>query len=439
MKILVVDQTGSALDWCLRCQRDGHSIKWFIRNNNGQSAIGDGFDGLEKVDDYRKWLIWADLVFTTDNTFYLEDLDNARTRGIPVFAPTKLGAELELDRLFGQKLLAKHGIPTIPGREFTDYDSAIAYVKREMRRFVSKPCGNEENKALSYVSKSPEDMLFMLQRWKRESKIKESFLLQEFRPGIEMAVGAWFGPNGFAPGWCENFEFKKLMVGDCGPNTGEMGTVVRYVRDSKLARKVLAPLEDDLIGMGFTGYIDVNCIIDEDGKAWPLEFTARPGWPLFNIQQALVTGDHALWMKKILDGQRTNPWTMDTVAVGVVMAIPDFPYSKLTKKEVSGIPLYGLKDSTLSNFHPCEMKLGVAPKNVGGKLLDVPMLVTAGDYVCVVTGLGKTVSEAKKAAYSRLGELTMPTSPIYRSDISDRLKKQLPKLQSHGYATNLVF
>ena len=40
--------------------------------------------------------------------------------------------------------------------------------------------------------------------------------------GITMlAVGAWLGPEGFTKGWCENFEFKKLMNGDLGVATGE--------------------------------------------------------------------------------------------------------------------------------------------------------------------------------------------------------------------------
>lgn len=439
MKLLIVDQTGSALDWAMRCQADGHVVKWYLRERQGSEAsgassthIGDGL--VEKVRDYRPWLVWADLVFVTDNTYYVEELDHAHNRGIPVFGPSTLGAELELDRQFGQDFLAKHGIPVIPGSRFTSYDDAIDYVKKTMGRYVSKPCGDAD-KAMSYVSKSPEDMVFMLQRWRRNKTLKCDFILQEFRPGIEMAVGGWMGPKGFAPGWCENFEFKKLMPGDCGPNTGEMGTVVRVTKQSKLARKVLAPLEQALIQAGVTGYVDVNCIITDDGQAWPLEFTVRPGWPLFNIQQALITGDHALWMKKILDGQTTNPWQMETVAVGMVLAIPDFPYSHSTNKEVSGIPVYGLKLS--ADFHPCEVKVGNAPAQVKGKILDVPMLVTAGDYVAVVTGTGKGVQEAAKAAQRNLKKLSMPSSPIYRNDIGLRLKKELPKLQAMGYATGL--
>lgn len=442
VKILLIDQTGSGLDWAMRCKQDGHEVKWYIRERQGSeasgassTAIGDGL--VEKVKDYRPFLIWADLVFLTDNTYYTEELDHAHNRGVPVFGPSTLGAELELDRQFGQDFIKKHGIPVIPGREFSNYDEAIEYVKSTMGRYVSKPCGDAD-KAMSYVSKSPEDMVFMLERWKRSRTMKGSFILQEFRPGIEMAVGGWLGPKGFSPGWTENFEFKKLMPGDCGPNTGEMGTVVRVVKDSKLARKVLKPLENSLIQAGVTGYVDVNCIITEDGQAWPLEFTVRPGWPLFNIQQALITGDHALWMKKILDGSPTNPWKMDTVAVGLVLAIPDFPYSKATQKEIQGIPVYGVPPKS-EDHHLCDIKLGVAPQQIKGEIITAPSLVTCGDYLMVVTGTGDSIRSARNKAYANLKKVSVPSSPIYRIDIGMRLKKELPLLQKNGYATGLTF
>jgi phosphoribosylamine--glycine ligase len=167
-----------------------------------------------------------------------------------------------------------HGIPVPDYREFSNFDQAIAYVKKEDRPFVSKPSGDAD-KALSYVAKSPADLVYMLERWKKSSKLKPPFILQEKIDGIEMAVGGWLGPHGFNKGWLENFEFKKLCNGDLGCATGEQGTVLRYVAKSKLAKQVLAPFADTLVDAGYTGYVDVNCIIDESGQPWPLEFTMR--------------------------------------------------------------------------------------------------------------------------------------------------------------------
>ena len=434
MKILVIDPKCVSLDWCMRAQNDGHAIKLWSKPGEKTKDIGRGL--VPKVAVWQDHAAWADLIFIADNTLWLRDLDRWRERGTPIFGPTDQLAYLELDRSKGQDLLKKHGIATLPQRTFKRYDDAIAFVKKEMKRFVSKPSGDAD-KALSYVAKSPADLVYMLERWKRMSKLKGEFLLQDFCEGCEMAVGAFFGPGGFNQGWCENWEFKKLMNGDLGPNTGEQGTVLRFVAKSKLADKVLKPLEGWLDAQGYVGYIDVNCIIDAEGTPWPLEFTARPGWPTFNIQQCLLDGDHAEWMLATIKGDDPKCFRLNEVAVGVVMTIPDYPYSHLTRHEVIGIPLYGIKPSIVSRLHPCEMMAGQAPIEKNGTVVTTPMYVTAGDYVMVCTGLGETVLQAKEQAYRIVKNIKIPNSPMYRTDIGNRLRKQLPDIQRHGYATGL--
>lgn len=438
MRVLCVDPYGeSALDWLWRCVAAGHRVKWFIGDEKKRAVVGAGM--VEKVADWREWMRWADLVFMPDNTKYLRDLDAWRGRGPVILGPSQEGAAWELDRNLGMSVFRRHGIPIPPYREFDNYDKAIQYVKREDRPFVSKPCGVETDKSLSYVANSPEDLIYMLERWKRAGKLKGSFILQEKVKGVEMGVGAWVGPAGFIAGWEENFEFKKLMAGDVGPATGEMGTTMRYVRRSKLADKVLRPFEDELVRMGYLGCVDVNCIVDRDGTPWPLEWTMRPGWPAFNIQQALQEGDPAEWLMDLAEGRDPEVWVYDKIAVGVVMAIGDFPHSHATQKEVVGVPLYGVPDAPAPDIHLCQAMVGEAPTRVGDKIVVAPHLVTAGDYVLVATGTGDTVSAASRAAYRALGKIEPPTSPIYRNDIGYRLARQLPKVQEFGYADGLRY
>ena len=436
MNLLLVDPGGFALDFAMRAQNADHKVKWFVKDTEKTKYIGQGL--VPKTDNWQAHITWADIVFLADNATHVVAADAHRLKGAPVFGPTVATAGLELDRSAGIKLLQDHGIEVLPFKEFATYDPAIAHVKREMRRLVSKPSGDEPNKALSYVAKSPADLVYMLERWKRSSKLKGSFILQDFVAGCEMAVGGFMGPGGFNEGWCENWEFKKFMVGDLGVATGEQGTVLRFVKKSKLADQVLKPLEGWLEEQGHTGYIDVNCIIDEDGTPWPLELTCRPGWPTFNIQQALNQSDDPLqWIAETLDGKDPKNFRLDEVAVGVCMSIPDYPYSHMTRKEVVGIPLYGLKPSIAANVHPCEMMLGTAPHEVAGKIVRLPTFVSAGDYILVTTGLGSTVKAAKHQAMRVMKNLEMPNSPMYRIDIGDRLKKQLPTCQRFGYATGL--
>lgn len=759
MRILLIDAISSFLDFGLRCEAAGHEVRLYQGplKDGSPSPVAKGL--LTLVDDWRPSMKWADLILTSDNVKYIQELDGWRARGFPLWAPTAAGRDWELERGTGQRVFESHGIACLPSTVFSNYDHAIAYLREHPeKRFVSKPTGDAD-KALSYVSKSSQDLLFMLEHWKRTQKRKVPFLFQEFTPGIEMAVGGWVGRSGFLSHFLENFEFKKLMPGEIGVNcfsadteiltkrgwklfsdvtlddefcshdaetgtsfwekaekihwthykgemlnfksryldllvtpthnmlvkrrkttqwkvvpanqcpsefaipqvgrttapdygdihlpdgtivpadawmrlmglflsegcvdkdrprttiyqnpgakqdimlqallstglpwyvngnrisvthegladylrqfglshdkfipkevfeasarqidlfleafnlgdgddhggrrrycsgsqaligglqalmflvgkagaitvdtrttmvnpingktyaaqpvyfveesgrtevgmrgdqvqsvpydgmigcvtlstthlivvrrngrvavthnTGEMGTAMRYVtaEQSKLAREMLLPLEAELIRQGYTGYIDVAVIIDKRGRPWPLEFTSRPGWPLFQIQQVLHP-DPCEWMLDALKGRDTfRPF--DDIALGVVMAMPDFPYSHLTRKEVTGFPLWGVNERNRYWLHPCEMQAGRAPVLRDGKLVEEPILVTAGDYVCVVTGCGRGVSEAKDHAYSNLKQFELPNSPIYRNDIGARLEKQLPELQSLGYA-----
>lgn len=335
--------------------------------------------------------------------------------------------------MVGQKVLESHGIACLESIEFKNYDEAIEYQRAHMdQRFVSKPCA-DVSKSLSYVSKGPKDMLFMLEYWKRKHPKPVPFIFQPFSPGIEVAVGGWVGKRGFSQWMLENFEFKKLMNGEVGVNTGEQGTVMKYVHweDSKLAQQVLLPLEAELVRNGYTGYIDVAVMINEKGEINPLEFTSRHGWPLFQIQQVLHP-DPVGWMKDLQEGVDTfEPYT--DIATGVVMTIPDFPYSHHTRKEVTGYPIWGITAKNRYNIHPCEVKLGEGYDDSGKK---VPMMVTAGDYVLVATGTGKTVEESRDRAYKTVKEVEIPNSPMYRTDIGCRIEEQLPKLQRRGFFTD---
>ena len=102
------------------------------------------------------------------------------------------------------------------------------------------------------------------------------------------------------------------MNDDHGPNTGESGTVMRVVKTSKLAKIMLEPLTDLLEKVGYCGDIDVNCIIDEKGQAWPLEFTCRLGWPAFQLQTALVEGDPVQWLLDLAKGKDSQPFAQNT-------------------------------------------------------------------------------------------------------------------------------
>jgi phosphoribosylamine-glycine ligase len=205
--------------------------------------------------------------------------------------------------------------------------------------------------------------------------------------------------------------------------------VLRYVDRSKLADQMLRPLASLLDRIGFIGNCDVNCIIDEDGTPWPLEFTMRCGWPSTNIEMELLNVDPVEFWYGLATGKvPRNHHKLNEVAIGVVLAIPDFPYSHKTAKETVGVPIYGLTPSIAEHWHPAQVMKG-----------DKTDQATAGDYVGICSATGSTVREAQRRVYSRIKRLELPSSPFYRVDIGGRLRKDLPALQAHGYATGLDF
>ena len=436
MKILLIDATGAFVDFALQCIDAGHEVKQWIRKVPGKedSKVGQGL--IPRVYNWENHMDWADLIVLSDNAYQMRELDKYHKKGYPILGATDLTADLELDRGFGQDILKKAGLDVIESMTFTDYNAAIDYVKNNPKRYVSKPSGDAD-KALSYVSKSAADMIFMLERWKSKGKAKMPFILQEFVPGIEVAVGCWIGPQGFTKHICENFEFKKLMSSNYGVNTGEMGTVVKYVSESNLFNETLARLEDFLVYHNYVGYVDLAFIIDKKGSPRPLEWTTRPGWPLFNIQSALHKGDPAQWMLDLINGKDTLK-TSSNVAVGVVAAIPDFPFTKSTGRDPTGFPIYGM-EKVKDSIHLCEVMMGKAPVMEGDQIAYKDMVVSAGDYILVATGEGKDICTASEKAYKVIDEINVPNSLIVRDDIGERLEKELPTLQSFGYATDFTY
>ena len=435
MNILLLDPAGALVDFGVRCLAEGHSVKqWVKPHGQERSKIGRGL-----IDQVQNWQIHAkqaDLIVLSDNAFQMRELEKFHEEGYPIIGTNQLGAKMELDRDYGQDIMKKAGLSVIPSHEFHDYNSAIEFVKANPKRYVSKPSGDAD-KALSYVSKSPADMVFMLQRWKETGK-RRDFILQEFVPGIEFGVGTWVGPNGFSKNILEGFEHKKLMSGNYGCNTGEQGTVIKYVKESKIFDDTLKRFEDYLVYIGHTGYVDLAFIIDEKGEPRPLEWTMRKGWPLFNIQQCLHKGSVVDWMVDLINGKDTLKVRHD-VATGIVIPIGDYPRSKTTGRDHSGFPIYGLPDELSDDFALCEVMVGNAPQNDLNGIVDRPSLVTAGDYVLVANGRGNTVKQACERAYKNVDKIEIPDCINVRDDIGEALEHQLPILHGYGYATEFKF
>jgi phosphoribosylamine--glycine ligase len=418
----------------MRSAEAGHAVKLCVRPRNGErDETGDGI--VEKVADWRKWCQWADLIVPTMNTVYLDEFEKLRTYGYPVFGPSKESARLEIERGFGMQAFKKAGIEVPAYKMFKTLDEAEAHCWKHDGRYVFKTMGSEEDKSLSYVARDAADMINRLRRWKRAGmKLKGACMLQDVIDGVELGVSAWMGKDGFLKARGENVEHKKLMSGDYGPNTGEMGTLMWYTERSKLSREVLDPLEGYLRSLGHLGDVDVNCIVDEDGKAWPLEFTCRLGWPAFYIMCAQHE-EPCAWMRDALNGKDTLKVSEEPF-VGLMLCQPKFPYKGGTKDEYTGIPIQGLTDKLWPSVHLISARAGKGVKMKGDSPVEGDVFLTTGEYVLAVTGSGETVKQARRAAYKAVDAIHVPNA-IVRDDIAEAFERELPALQALGYATGL--
>jgi phosphoribosylamine--glycine ligase len=432
-----MDTVGEGLAFALRAAKAEHDVRiWFAKGSPAE--LGAGFKQIKIVEQWLASARWADLIVPTGNHLYLPKLQQLRRAGMHVFGPSIESAKLEIKRAFGMQFFQAHGIEVPEFKEFKTLADAEAHVYQTERAYVFKTLGDEDDKSLSYVGKTPADLIARLQRWQRmDLGAKGPFMLQEKVDGVEVGVSRWMGEAGFVGPYNENFEFKKLMSGNAGPNCGEAGTVMKYVEDSKLGKSVLAPLEQSLVKLGHLGDIDVNCIIDEAGRAWPLEFTMRLGWPAFNIQLATTAGDPVQWMLDACEGKDTLKVRWST-ACGVVIAQPSYPFHAKPPEELVDVPIYGVSPENENYLYPQAVKRAVLPDMKDGKLTERDIWASAGDYLLVVTGTGKTVRQAATRAYDTLHDIYVPDM-IYRDDIGEKLEEELPKLHEHGYAQEFEY
>lgn len=435
MKVFVMDMLddeGCGMDIVWRAKEAEHEVRYWTGSPH---PVGKGM--VERPEAWKPSMDWAELVVLSGNCDYPEGFNDYFTKGYPIFGTNPAAAELELDRGKGQEVLERYGV-TVPAYEVvSSAEEAIDILLREGRPYALKPWGGLADKGMTCVPKDVNEALFHLEKWKREGTFQGQLMMQEMVKGVEIGIAGYFGPSGWSSVYEESFEHKKFLNDNLGQNTGEQGTVIRHVKDSKLFREVLEPITDYLHLIHFVGDCNVNCIV-ADGIPYPLEFTMRLGWPDACIRFEVFEGDPVEWMADLLYG-RDSLRVRPDIAVGIVMTHGDYPKHEDAAKVWSGFPLEGITDANAEHLHFQQVMDGTAPRVAGGKVKKVPMTVTAGNYPLVVTGSGSTVRKAQKKAYEVADAIRWPSNVMYRTDIGDRLKEDLEELHKHGYAKDLEF
>ncbi len=439
MKVLILDIENMALDFALRCAAAGDTVRLYRHMPKRKERYAEGFSEITLVDDWRASMPWAreGLIVLTGNFALLHELDRYREFGYQIFAPTVASARLEIDRMAGMKAAQAAGLAVPEFHVFSSLEETEKFARKQDRGFVFKPAGDEENKAMTYVASDPADLVGWLQRQIKSGKQMKQCLLQEKVDVLsELGVSGWMGPEGFLRDkWQICIEHKRLMVGEHGPATGEMGSVCQYVETDRLADEMLTPLEPVLRTLGHRGDFAVGAIVDTAGKAWFLEVTARCGYPAWWIQTASHRGNPSKWMLDLLKGKDSLRVSYD-VAIGVVCAQPPFPYGHdVPVSMVEGNPIAGV-DDVADQVHLASVMKAKGPVWRDSKIVEEQTYETTGPYVLVCTGLGKTVERARQKVYRAVDSVKF-ADKLFRNDIGLKVIDSLSEMRNHGYCLDM--
>ena len=427
-KFLFVSYEGLIADIAWQVIREGHQAKLWIQTPEVK-AMGDGF--VPKVDDWRREVDWAEVVVFDDVLGGMGTLAHElRQAGKAVVGGSPYTDRLEEDRAFGQQELRAAGVPIIPQENFTSFDDAMKYVEANPNRYVLKPSGEaQNNKRLLFVGEEEDgrDVIQVLEDYQRHlSDTVKEFQLQRRIIGVEVAVGAFFNGREFVTPVCVNFEHKKLFPGDIGPATGEMGTSMFWSGPNRLFNATLKKMESRLAQAGFSSYIDVNCIVNSNG-IYPLEFTARFGYPAISIQQEGLITPIGEVLQKVADGSLSQVRARSGFQIGVRVVVPPFPYNdKATFESTSKDSVILFKTPSRDGVHIEEVK------QVEGAQGPEWRVTGASGIVLIVCGSGPTMKQAQRQAYNRVRNVMIPYM-YYRDDIGERWSEDSDRLHAWGY------
>ena len=172
--------------------------------------------------------------------------------------------------------------------------------------------------------------------------------------------------------------------------------------------------------------MDVNCIVNAQG-IYPLEFTARFGYPTISIQQEGINMPISEFLFGLADGSLEEFKTKRGFQMGVRIVMPPFPFNdKPTHNTYTKDAVIMFKKPNLDGIHIEDVKL------------DNDEWVVAGEsgVVLIVVGTGQTMKQAQAQAYSRVANIMIP-SMYYRNDIGDRWFEDSDRLHAWGYLRSM--
>jgi phosphoribosylamine--glycine ligase len=402
MRVLLVGSGGRehALGWKLaRSPRVTELIS--LPGNPGLAELGPVVEGIDGTDvgaiAAMARVHGVDLVVVGPEGPLAAGLTDAVARlGIPVFGPTRAAARLESSKAFAKEVMSRAGVATAGSERFTDPEPAKRHLDSRDGPYVVKADGLAGGKGV-LVTDSRADARSWMDHWMEEGPV----VIEDFLEGPEVSVFAVCTDAG-AVALEPARDYKRLLEGDEGPNTGGMGSYSPVtdlppdlVEDtmSDVVRPTLAQMEDD--GIPFRGFLYAGMVLTEDGPK-VLEFNVRLGDP---ETQAIIPrlGNDLI---DVLEG--AEPEWANRSTVNVVLAARGYPTSPEKGAEIRGLD--GRLGDDVIVFH-------------AGTVAEGKKVFVDGGRVLGVVGVGEDVDMARDRAYEAAERISWPGMQ-YRRDIA---------------------
>ncbi len=346
------------------------------------------------------------VVVGPDNPLADGIVDHFNAAGIRAFGPTAAAARIESSKSFAKEIMAEAGVPTAAAHIFDDPAAARAFAQQSGQAWVVKADGLALGKGV-VVAETVEETLQAIEQMSSLAGGKR-LLLEERLTGNEISLLAFCdGKRLLALPTAR--DYKRLLDGDRGPNTGGMGVfapvdAVGPELADQIVRTCMQPVVDGLAQRGtpFQGILYAGVILTAQGPKI-LEFNARFGDPEAQALLPLIDGDILAIMQACADG-KLQPELFKRrkgYAVCVVLSAEGYP-AKLRR----GDAIHGIEALDMNNvivFHA-----GTSMSSTG--------LTTSGGRVLNVTGLGPTLKQARERAYDAIKQIAFE-GRHFRKDI----------------------
>ncbi|MFC5702453.1 phosphoribosylamine--glycine ligase [Cohnella faecalis] len=403
MQILVIGRGGRehAIIWSLK-RSDKVKRIYCAPGNAGTAQLAENVDITEL--EFDRLVQFAqdnaiDLVVVgPDDPLAAGIVDAFEAKRIPVYGPRRNAAEIEGSKIFMKNLLRKYDIPTAKYETFTDYETALDYLRKQELPIVIKADGLAAGKGVT-VCFSREEAEKALQ----ETMVDKSFgsagdkvVIEEFLEGQEMSILAFVDGETVRP-MSPAQDHKPVFDGDKGPNTGGMGTysplphIDQAIIDEAI-ENIVIPTAKAMVSEGrpFRGVLFAGLMITKDGPK-TIEFNARFGDPETQVVLPRLQTDLLDIFLASINGRLNEidiAWS-DDAAVCVVLASEGYPGSY-----PKGLPIKGLDEAgDALVFHA-----GTAVKD--GEI------VTNGGRVLGIVGRGPDIKAAREQAYEAAERIT---------------------------------